>query len=122
MVHTEQEAAEASLVLTGTELKKRTLTVTLADAKAKIKCVTSSPPPDQADRGLAYRRPVKTSTSGLPPREDLLARSVRLKGLPPRTQEGLLQQELSKLVRVEKVEVFERIGEGTVELGSAAVS
>lgn len=53
---------------------------------------------------------------------DILARSVRLHGLPPKTQEGLLQQALEKIVPVKKLEVFQDLGQATAELSSAAVS
>ena len=53
---------------------------------------------------------------------DILARSVRLHGLPPKTQEGLLQQALEKIVPLKKLEVFQDLGQATAELRSVAVS
>ena len=50
------------------------------------------------------------------------SRSVRLKGLPEGTQEGLLQQILEKIVPVKRLEVFEGKREALVELTSVAVS
>lgn len=45
-----------------------------------------------------------------------------MRGLPPATQEGLLQQTLEKLAPVKRVEVFEDKHEAVVEFQSAAVS
>lgn len=53
---------------------------------------------------------------------DTLSRSLRVRGLPPATQEGLLQQTLEKLAPVKRVEVFEDKKEAVVEFQSAAVS
>ena len=46
---------------------------------------------------------------------------MRVKNLPPNTQEGLLQQFLSKVAPIQRVEVFVEKGEAVVELESAAV-
>lgn len=61
-------------------------------------------------------------TAAISRSSDILDRSVRLHGLPPKTQEGLLQQALEKIVPVKKVEYFQDTGEASVELASAAVS
>lgn len=53
---------------------------------------------------------------------DTLSRSLRVRGLPPATQEGLLQQTLEKFAPVKRVEVFEDKNEAVVEFQSAAVS
>lgn len=53
---------------------------------------------------------------------DTRSRSLRVRGLPPNTQEGLLQQTLEKLAPVKRVEVFEDKKEAVVEFQSAAVS
>lgn len=53
---------------------------------------------------------------------DILDRSIRLYGIPPKTQEGLLQQALEKIAPVRKVEIFQDVGQASVELASAAVS
>ena len=47
---------------------------------------------------------------------------MRVRKLPPGTQEGLLQQALEKHAKVKRVEVFADIGEADVELENAAVS
>lgn len=60
--------------------------------------------------------------SGLGRQAETRSRSVRVKGLPPATQEGLLQQQLEKLALVKRVEVFLDINEAVVELENAAVS
>lgn len=64
----------------------------------------------------------KAVTAAVNRSSDILDRSVRLHGLPPKTQEGLLQQALEKIVPVKKVEFFQDTGEASVELASAAVS
>lgn len=53
---------------------------------------------------------------------DTRSRSLRVLGLPPATQEGLLQQTLEKLGPVKRVEVFEDKNEAVVEFQNAAVS
>lgn len=64
----------------------------------------------------------KAVTAAVNRSSDILDRSVRLHGLPPKTQEGLLQQALEKIVPVKKVEFFQDTGEASAELASAAVS
>lgn len=44
-----------------------------------------------------------------------------MKNIPTGAQEAVLQQEIEKLVRVKRVELFEDIGEAIVELESVAV-
>lgn len=53
---------------------------------------------------------------------DTLSRSLRVRGLPPTTQEGLLQQTLEKLAPVKRVEFFEDKHEAVVEFQNVAVS
>lgn len=55
-------------------------------------------------------------------REEVRNRSVRVKNLPPNTQEGLLQQALEKHAKIKRVEVFAEINEAELELESPAVS
>lgn len=50
------------------------------------------------------------------------SRTLRVKNLPPGTQEGLLQQALEKHSNVKRVEVFEDRNDAIVELTSVAVS
>lgn len=85
------------------ELKRRRIAVTLADTRVKGKS-----------------RDVRTET-GLGRFEDVLSRSVRIKNLPPGTQEGLLQQVLEQHAGVKRVEVFEETNEATVELENVSV-
>lgn len=54
-------------------------------------------------------------------REEVRNRSVRVRNLPPGTQEGLLQQALEKHAKVKRVEVFADLAEAEVELENAAV-
>lgn len=49
-----------------------------------------------------------------------MTRSIRLKNLPEKTQEGLLQQALEKITNVKVLQVFEDLHEATAELDSAA--
>lgn len=86
------------------ELKRRRIAVTLADTRVKGKNQTA-----QAETGLGRL-------------EDTLSRSVRIKKLPPGTQEGLLQQVLEQFANVKRVEVFEGINQATVELENISVS
>lgn len=65
-------------------------------------------------------RNVQTET-GLGRLEDILSRSVRIKNLPPGTQEGLLQQVLEQHAIVKRVEIFEEINVATVELENISV-
>lgn len=65
-------------------------------------------------------RNVQTET-GLGRLEDILSRSVRIKNLPPGTQEGLLQQVLEQHAIVKRVEIFEEINMATVELENISV-
>lgn len=85
------------------ELKRRRIAVTLADTRVKGK------------------NPNVQSETGLGRLEDILSRSVRIKKLPPGTQEGLLQQVLEQHANVKRVEVFEEIHEASVELENASV-
>lgn len=61
------------------------------------------------------------SETGLGRLEEILSRSVRIKNLPPGTQEGLLQQTLEQHVSVKRVEVYGEIDEATVELENISV-
>lgn len=63
---------------------------------------------------------IQTET-GLGRLEDILSRSVRIRNLPPGTQEGLLQQTLEQHAIVKRVEVFEEINQATVELENTSV-
>ena len=98
-----QQDARAALSANNHELKRRRIAVTLADTRVKGK-----------DRN------VQTET-GLGRLEDILSRSVRIKNLPPGTQEGLLQQVLEQHAIVKRVEIFEEINIATVELENISV-
>ncbi|KAI0712607.1 RNA-binding protein Prp24 [Earliella scabrosa] len=88
--------ARAALSANNHELKKRRIAVTLADTRVRGK-----------NKAPGYRAEVRN-------------RSVRVRNLPPGTQEGLLQQVLEKHAQVKRVEVFQDIGEAEVELENAA--
>lgn len=60
--------------------------------------------------------------TGLGRQAETRSRSVRVGGLPPATQEGLLQQLLEKHALVKRVEVFLDQNEAVIELENAAVS
>ncbi|KAF9497742.1 hypothetical protein BDN71DRAFT_1504719 [Pleurotus eryngii] len=85
--------AQAALAANNYELKKRRIAVTMANQKVR---------------------------SGFSKRADERNRSVRVRGLPPATQEGLLHQTFEKLAPIKRVEVFQAKGEAVVELQSAA--
>ncbi|KAI0755299.1 RNA-binding protein Prp24 [Daedaleopsis nitida] len=88
--------ARASLSANNHELKKRRIAVTLADTRVRGK-----------NKEPGYRAEVRN-------------RSVRVRNLPPGTQEGLLQQALEKHAQVKRVEVFQDEAEAEVELENAA--
>ncbi|KAH6912804.1 RNA-binding protein Prp24 [Coprinopsis sp. MPI-PUGE-AT-0042] len=82
------------------ELKKRRIAVTLADPRVRARH-------NKSDTGLARSAEVRR-------------RSVRVKNLPPNTQEGLLQQAFEKIAAVKRVEVFADKNEAVVELETTA--
>lgn len=45
---------------------------------------------------------------------------MRIRNLPPGTQEGLLQQTLEQYAAIKRLEVYEEINQATVELENAA--
>ncbi|KAJ2935129.1 hypothetical protein H1R20_g1982, partial [Candolleomyces eurysporus] len=81
------------------ELKKRRIAVTLADPRVRAR---------------------HRSETGLGRNAEARSRSVRVKGLPPGTQDGLLQQAFEKISAVRRVEVFVDKNEAVVELENAA--
>ncbi|KZT09316.1 RNA-binding protein Prp24 [Laetiporus sulphureus 93-53] len=91
----EQDAAKA-LHANNVELKRRRIAVTLADTRVRAR----------------NRDPNK--------RADIRSRSVRVRNLPPNTQEGLLQQALEKLAPLERIEVFADKAEAEVLFENAA--
>jgi hypothetical protein len=104
----DQRSVESALVLDGSELKKRTMSVKRVDPKAK---------PNQrgSETGkLLCKHPNHKEN-------DIKDRSVKLTGLPPKTQDGLLQQCLEKLTNVKRVEVFNERAEAIVELAAISV-
>ncbi|KAJ9113953.1 hypothetical protein QFC19_000149 [Naganishia cerealis] len=102
-----EEQARAALSLDGHEYKKRTMNVRLSEQKSRRDRRAGEP------SSKAVAAAVNRSS-------DILDRSIRLYGLPPKTQEGLLQQALEKIVPVKKVEVFQDVGQASVELANAA--
>ncbi|KAG6833433.1 hypothetical protein H0H87_006799 [Tephrocybe sp. NHM501043] len=97
-----QKDALAALDANNHELKKRRIAVTLADSRARGK-----------SRNLV-------ADSGLSKAADTRTRSVRLRNLPPNTQEGLLQQTLEKITSLKRVEVFVEQKEAVVEFENAS--
>ncbi|KAF9778753.1 hypothetical protein BJ322DRAFT_1114093 [Thelephora terrestris] len=93
-----EQDARMALSANNHELKRRRIAVTLADTRVKGKSQNVQ------------------SETGLGRLEDALSRSVRIKNLPPGTQEGLLQQVLEQHATVKRVEVFDGINQATVEL------
>jgi hypothetical protein len=63
-----------------------------------------------------------TNETGLGLQAETRSRSIRIRNLPPATQEGLLQQTLEKHVLVKRVEVIQDLNEAVVELENPAVS
>lgn len=62
------------------------------------------------------------SDTGLSRQADMRNRSIRVRNLPPGTQEGLLQQTLEKYAVIKRVEIFQEKNEAVAELENAAVS
>ncbi|KAF8158295.1 hypothetical protein B0H34DRAFT_708196 [Crassisporium funariophilum] len=91
--------AQAALAANNHELKKRRMAVTLSDPRVRAR---------------------HTSEIGLSRVSEARNRSVRIKNLPPATQEGLLQQVLEKIAPVKRVEVFIDKQEAVVELQNPA--
>jgi len=95
-----ESSAVQALGVNNHELKKRRIGVTLADSRASSRR-------EQPESGQGRKNEVRS-------------RSIRLRNLPPGTQEGLLQQTLEKLAAVKTVEVFQSSGEAVVELENVA--
>ncbi|KAL1413103.1 Splicing factor [Vanrija albida] len=98
--------ATAALELNGTQYRGKGLKVELSDPnhanKKKAPRPTGSAPNPSGAREASERR----------------ARQVRLYGLPEGSEEGLLQQELEKIVPVKRLEIFRSSHEALVELQS----
>ncbi|KAJ3565020.1 hypothetical protein NP233_g7910 [Leucocoprinus birnbaumii] len=93
--------ARAALGANNHELKKRRIAVTLSDPRVRARHKT-------------------IAETGLTRSAEIRQRSVRIRGLPPNTQEGLLQQALEKIALIKRVELFEDKHEAVVELETAA--
>ncbi|KZP31530.1 hypothetical protein FIBSPDRAFT_776202 [Athelia psychrophila] len=98
----DQKDAQAAVAANNYELKKRRIAVTLADSRVRAR-----------NRNMENQ-------SGLGRQAETRSRSVRVRGLPPATQEGLLQQTLEKHALIKRVEVFLDLNEAVVELENAA--
>ncbi|KIM89071.1 hypothetical protein PILCRDRAFT_812968 [Piloderma croceum F 1598] len=98
----EEGDAQAALGANNYELKKRRIAVTLADSRVRAR-----------NRNL-------TNETGLGRQAETRSRSIRIRNLPPATQEGLLQQALEKHALVKRVEVIQDSNEAVVELENPA--
>ncbi|KAL1677942.1 hypothetical protein EV122DRAFT_290785 [Schizophyllum commune] len=98
-----EKDANAALAANNYELKKRRIAVTIASASTKAKFKNQA----QADTGLGRQ-------------DEIRSRSFMVKNLPPDADDGRLQQELEKVMKVKRVEVFKDKNEAVVELESAA--
>ncbi|EJC97945.1 uncharacterized protein FOMMEDRAFT_97432 [Fomitiporia mediterranea MF3/22] len=98
----DEPSAQRALQANNHDVKNRRIAVTMSDSRVRA------------------RHKNEQTASGLGRRSDVRSRSVRIKGLPPGTQEGLLQQALEKVVPVKRLEVFQDLQEATAELESAA--
>ncbi|KAK7056983.1 Splicing factor [Paramarasmius palmivorus] len=94
--------AQAALEANNQELRNRRIAVTLADSRVKARNAKFN-----KDTGLGRKAEVKN-------------RSVRIRNLPPSTQEGLLQQVIEKVAEVKRLEFFADLNEAVVELTNAA--
>lgn len=95
----EAKDAQTALAANNYELKKRRIAVTLSDSRVRAR---------------------HRSEIGLSRVAEIRSRSVRVRNLPPATQEGLLQQVLEKIAPVKRVEVFVDKQEAVVELENPA--
>ena len=115
-----EKDANAALAANNYELKKRRIAVTIASAstKAKFKYV-----PSLSCRTISssVERNQAQADTGLGRQDEIRSRSFMVKNLPPDADDGRLQQELEKVMKVKRVEVFKDKNEAVVELESAAV-
>ncbi|KAL1745101.1 hypothetical protein HDZ31DRAFT_37139 [Schizophyllum fasciatum] len=98
-----EKDATAALAANNYELKKRRIAVTIASASTRAKFKNQA----QADTGLGRQ-------------DEIRSRSFMVKNLPPNADDGRLQQELEKVMKVKRVEVFKDKNEAVVELETAA--
>ncbi|KAL5501649.1 PRP24 [Sanghuangporus vaninii] len=98
----DEASAQRSLQANNHDMRNRRIAVTLSDSRVRA------------------RHKNEQTSSGLGRRDDVLSRSVRIKGLPPDTQEGLLQQTIEKVVPVKRLEIFKDVQEATAELENVA--
>ncbi|KAK7469083.1 Splicing factor [Stygiomarasmius scandens] len=98
----DESTAQKALSANNHELRNRHISVTISDPRVKAKNRNANP-----DTGFGRKA-------------EITNRSVRVKNLPPGTQEGLLQQAMEKLALVKRVEVFTDKNEAVVELENAA--
>ncbi|KAI0257869.1 hypothetical protein BC834DRAFT_926935 [Gloeopeniophorella convolvens] len=96
----EEKDATKALGANNYELKKRRIAVTLSDTRVRSR----------------KREP----DSGLGKKADARSRTLRIRDLPPGTQEGLLQQAVERLAPVRRVEVRGATNEARVEFANAA--
>ncbi|KIK08003.1 hypothetical protein K443DRAFT_1909 [Laccaria amethystina LaAM-08-1] len=97
----EAKDAQTALAANNYELKKRRIAVTLSDSRVRARHRQVPPNPKYQFQKIR-------------------SRSVRIRNLPPATQEGLLQQVLEKIAPVKRVEVFVDKQEAVVELENPA--
>jgi squamous cell carcinoma antigen recognized by T-cells 3 len=103
------------------ELRNRRIAVTLADSRVKARNAYVQYLP-LVTRTLNHRFSKFNKDTGLGRKAEVKNRSVRIRNLPPSTQEGLLQQAIEKVAEVKRLEVFADLNEAVVELTNAAVS
>ncbi|KAF9257513.1 hypothetical protein L218DRAFT_910382 [Marasmius fiardii PR-910] len=98
----ETSDAQQALEANNQDFKNRRIAVTLVDPRVKGRNAKFD-----KDTGLGRKAEAKS-------------RSVRVRNLPPSTQEGLLQQAIEKVVPVKRLEVFGDKNEALIELESIA--
>ncbi|KAG2155888.1 uncharacterized protein EDB93DRAFT_58815 [Suillus bovinus] len=94
--------ARAALAANNHELKNRRIAVTFTDSRVRAK------------------NKEHTTETGLGRHADARNRSVRIRNIPPGTQEGLLHQLLEKYSLVKRTEIFAALNEAVVELENPA--
>ncbi|KAK4048669.1 Splicing factor [Microbotryomycetes sp. JL201] len=97
-----ETSAQAALVLNNHELKKRHISVTIAQSRAR------------GTHPNAFDKPTKE------PKSSLIERQVRITGLPSNIEEAIIQQSIEKLLPVKQVLFEVGSSEAVVEFDSAA--
>ena len=100
-----EKDANAALAANNHELKKRRIAVTIASASTKAKFKYAPSFSFRTISSYVERNQAQADT-GLGRQDEIRSRSFMVKNLPPDADDGRLQQELEKVMKVKRVEVF----------------